>query len=531
MAGIYLLARMVSIFDTTLRDGAQSEGVSFSPEDKIEILRRLDDFGIDFVEGGWPSANPKDDEFFRRAREVDLRHAKLVAFGSTRHSGTTAANDPNLSSLIDCGTEWVCIFGKSWDLHALKALNVTLEENLEMVRDSVAHLVAHGKRVIFDAEHFFDGYAHNREYAMEVLRTAAKAGADWLCLCDTNGGTMPGTMSRVVADVVNSFDVPIGVHNHNDSEVGVANSLVAVEAGALMVQGTINGMGERCGNANLCSIIPNLTLKMGQKTGTVDMSRLTSLSRFVSEMVNQVPDASLPFVGRSAFAHKAGIHISAMNRDPQTYEHLDPTLVGNQRRYLISEQAGTASVMVKLAEMGIELERERGRAILEQIKILESEGFQFEGADASFELIVRRYMGEHIPQFDLGGFRIIVESSGEALISEASVKVTDAEGVLEHTAADGDGPVNALDRALRKALESFYPEIRGVRLVDFKVRVIDGKEGTAAKVRVLIRSTDSQHTWTTVGVSTDIIEASLMALVDSLEYVLMRTRGPMDQRW
>lgn len=524
MAGIYLSdPERVYTYDTTLRDGAQTEGVSFSTEDKLEILTRLDEFGIDFIEGGWPGSNPKDVLFFERAGQVKLRSARLVAFGRTRRANIAPEEDDNLGRLLEAGTGWVCIFGKSSVLQVEQALRVPLRENLAMIEESVSFLRGGSRKVVFDAEHFFDGWKENREYALEVLRRAERGGASVIVLCDTNGGSMPDEIGRIVGQVREAVDVPIGVHAHNDGEMAVANSLMAVEAGALMVQGTINGLGERCGNANLCSVIPALRLKMGRQVGDVDLRQLTALSHFVGEVANVAPDSRLPYVGRSAFAHKGGIHVSAVARDTRTYEHIDPAVVGNERRILVSELSGSATVATKLRELGIE--ESDGKQIIERLKQLEAEGFQFEGAEASFQLLVRRLRGEHVPRFTIDGFRVFVDVSGDSVKADASIKVIDSSGMIEHTAADGNGPVNALDRALRKALERFYPQLKGVRLTDYKVRVIDAKDATAAKVRVLIRSTDGKDSWTTVGVSTNIIEASLMALVDSMDYVLINDGG------
>lgn len=497
--------------------------MSFSTEDKLEILQKLDDFGIHMVEGGWPSSNPKDDEFFERARDLKLRNTRLVAFGSTRRARIAAEDDPSLQALAACAAKDICIFGKTWDLHVDRALQVSLEENLAMIEESVAYLCAAGKTVVYDAEHFFDGYKDNHAYAMECLAAAVRGGASWLCLCDTNGGTLPNEVRDAVKEVLEVHKVPVGIHSHNDSELAVACSLAAVAAGATMVQGTINGLGERCGNANLCSIIPNLKLKMGYSLPGIDLSRLTSLSTFVGETANVRPHGNLPYVGDWAFAHKAGVHVSAIARDSRTYEHVEPEVVGNRRRILISDMAGTASILEKAKEFGVDAGKESGRDILNRIKELESQGYQFDGAEASFELLVRRFRDNISPPFTVSGFRLFIDSLGNDLItSEASVKVVDSQGVMEHTAADGEGPVNALDRALRKALSRFYPVLNDVRLTDYKVRVLDEKDATAAKVRVLIRSTDGKHSWTTVGVSTNIIEASLMALVDSMEYILLK---------
>ncbi|NLX47142.1 MAG: citramalate synthase [Euryarchaeota archaeon] len=521
--GIYLLPARASIFDTTLRDGAQTEGVSFSTEDKLEILERLDAFGIDFIEGGYPASNPKDKAFFKAARDLELKNGKLVAFGATHRPGMRPEQDKGMEALLETGTEWISVFGKSWDLHVQKALQVPLEENLRIVHDTVAYLKGKGRRVIFDAEHFFDGYRENPDYAMKVLHEAEDAGADWICLCDTNGGAFPSLVGKVVSRIRQDIKVPLGVHAHNDGELAVGNSLAAIEAGASMVQGTMNGLGERCGNANLCSIIPNLMLKMNVETGIKNLDQLTAISHFVAEMANVSPDPRAAYVGKSAFAHKGGIHVSAVLKDPRTYEHVEPELVGNQRRILVSELSGVSNIMAKAGEMGIDTEKDGGRSILDLMKRREADGFHYEAAEASLELLMRKFKGEKTSPFKLEGFRTFMDVTGDVMTSEASVRVVDSDGTLEHTAADGNGPVNALDRALRKALERFYPVLKEVRLIDYKVRVIDGKEATAAKVRVLITSTDGAHTWTTIGVSGNIIEASLMALIDSIEYKLMRS--------
>ncbi|MBI0582343.1 MAG: citramalate synthase [Methanomassiliicoccales archaeon] len=519
------LAIKVALYDTTLRDGTQSEGVSFSTEDKLDIAVRLDQFGMDYIEGGWPGSNPKDQAFFEIAAKMKFEHARLVAFGSTRKAGTEASNDPNLQSLVASGAPCVAIFGKSWDRHVRNALKVTLEENLEMIADSVAFLKGRGLEVVYDAEHFFDGYKADQEYALSTLKAASDAGADWLVLCDTNGGSLPRDIEDAFDVVRKRFTLPLGAHVHNDGDLAVANSLASVEHGATMVQGTINGLGERCGNANLCSIIPALALKMHRQLSIRDLSHLTPLSNFVSETANIVADPRLPYVGRSAFAHKGGVHVNAVMKDAMTYEHIDPKTVGNERRVLVSELAGTASILAKMKEFGIDPDKESGRMVLDRLKDLESEGYQFEGAEASFELLIRRIQNGIKPPFRLEGFRIFVDVAGSNVSSEASIKVVDSTGAMEHTAADGNGPVNALDRAVRKALERFYPELRKVRLADYKVRVIDSKDATGAKVRVLIRSTDGERSWTTVGVSSNVIEASLTALLDSMEYKLMKARN------
>jgi 2-isopropylmalate synthase len=519
------LASKVALYDTTLRDGTQSEGVSFSTEDKLDIAVRLDQFGMDYIEGGWPGSNPKDQAFFEAAAKMKFEHARLVAFGSTRKAGTEASQDPNLRSLVASGAPSVAIFGKSWDRHVKNALKITLAENLELIADSVSYLKGHGLEVVYDAEHFLDGYKANPKYALDTLAAAANAGADWLVLCDTNGGSLPHEVEKAFDVVSERFDLPLGIHAHNDGDLAVANSLVSVEHGSTMVQGTINGIGERCGNANLCSIIPTLSLKMGRKLTVQNLAQLTPLSTFVSETANVTADPKLPYVGRSAFAHKGGVHVNAVMKDALTYEHIEPRLVGNERRVLVSELAGTSSVLAKMKEFGLDPKKESGKRVLDRLKELESEGYQFEGAEASFELLVRRLQDGIKPPFRLEGFRIFVDVAGNNVSSEASIKVVDSDGTMEHTAADGNGPVNALDRAVRKALECFYPELRQVRLADYKVRVIDSKDATGAKVRVLVRSTDGERSWTTVGVSSNVIEASLTALLDSMEYKLMKVRN------
>lgn len=512
----------VIIYDTTLRDGAQTEGVSFSCEDKLDILSRLDEFGIDFVEGGWPGSNPRDDEFFERAGAMGQKKTSLTAFGSTRRHGIPPSEDANLKALASCPAEWCCIFGKSWDFQVTEALRIGLDENLEMIEDSVGFLRESGKRVMFDAEHFFDGYYSNRDYAIAALKAAERGGAEWLILCDTNGGTLPEEITSAVEDVHLSTSVQLGIHCHNDSDLATACSLAAVNAGCTMVQGTINGIGERCGNANLCAIIPNLAFKQGINIGNVDLSHLTKLSKFVGEIANMAPAAGMPYVGDRAFAHKGGMHVSALVKDPRTYEHVDPSKVGNTRRVLVSDMAGRSSITEKLKELGLEISDDSSD-ITKKIKDMESKGYQFEGADASFELLVKRLRGDLEKRFDVAGFRIFMdERKGLEMDSEASIKVMDAEGNMEQTAADGNGPVNALDNALRKALARFFPSLKDVRLTDYKVRVLDEKSATAASVRVLMRTTDGESSWTTVGVSENVIEASLIALIDSLEYALMR---------
>ncbi len=483
-------------------------------------MRRLDAFGVDFIEGGWPGSNPRDDEFFSRAAPS---RSALTAFGSTRRHGVEPSEDANLKSLAECPAEWCCIFGKSWDFQVTAALGIALEENLAMIEDSVAFLRENGKRVMFDAEHFFDGWLANRGYSLEALEAAERGGAEWVVLCDTNGGSTPDVIAEACREAVSRLGIPVGIHCHNDSDLAPANSVAAVDAGCTMVQGTVNGIGERCGNANLCAVLPVLALKRGYDIGDVDLGSLTSLSRFVGEVANMAPAPGMPFVGERAFAHKGGMHVSALVKDPRTYEHLDPSAVGNSRRVLVSDMSGRASISEKLREMGLE-PGEDGGEITALIKRMESEGYEFEGADASFELLVRRLRGELEEMFTVAGFRVFIDSRDGGMDSEASGKVRNRDGEVEHTASDGNGPVNALDNAIRKALERFYPGLRGIRLTDYKVRVLDEKSATAASVRVLIRSTDGRSSWTTVGVSENVIEASLIALVDSLEYALLTGR-------
>ena len=525
-------AREVKIYDTTLRDGAQMEGISFSVEDKLLIARHLDALGVDYIEGGWPGSNPKDAEFFERVKSLQLSKATITAFCSTRKAELDASDDPNLLAVINSGVKAAAIFGKTWDFHVIHALRTTLDENLRMIEESVRFLKGHGIEVIYDAEHFFDGYKANRDYTMKTLAAAKEAGADVIVLCDTNGGTLPMEVGSIFQDVVATLDCPVGMHAHNDSGVAVANTLIAVQLGATHVQGTINGYGERCGNADLCSVIPSLKLKMGIDCVTDEqLAELTSISRLVDETANLRPNLYRPFVGRSAFTHKGGIHVSALMRHPETYEHTKPELVGNSRRVVISELAGASNVLYKAQEFSIPVERSSTgtKAIINMVKELEYQGYQFEGAEASFELLLRRAMEMHKSLFELEGFRLIVEkreSNGQP-VAEASIKLRVGDRVL-HTVSEGNGPVNALDGALRKALEDVYPELKKIRLTDYKVRVIDEASGTSAKVRVLIESANDHRTWGTVGVSTNIIEASWRALVDSIEYGLLYASVPSD---
>jgi 2-isopropylmalate synthase len=517
----------IDVYDTTLRDGSQAENVAFTHEDKVRITHELDELGIDYIEGGWPGSNPKDVEYFDRMKDEELSHAKLAAFGSTRHVKNEPGEDPNLNALLESETPVVTIFGKSWPLHVTEALQVELDENLEMIRSSIEYIKDQDREVIYDAEHFFDGYFDDPEYALDTIRAAEEAGADCVCLCETNGGRIPRDIESVFNEVVDEVSVDLGIHAHNDSGCGVANTLEAVEAGADHVQGTINGFGERCGNADLTTIIPNLELKMDHETiGEKNLKNIRKTSLFVYELANLTPDHRKPYVGDSAFAHKGGIHVSAIRRNPETYEHIDPELVGNSRRVLVSELSGKSNVMQKAEELGLGLEedREKAREVVEQVKELEGKGYQYEAAEGSFEILVNRMMDNHRTYFTLEGFRVINEQAKNGQPHcEATIRVT-VDGRKEHTAADGVGPVNALDNALRKALNEFYPELDDVRLTDFKVRVLDETSGTEAKVRVLAEMTDDDESWGTVGVSDNIIEASWQALTDGIDYKLMKTR-------
>ena len=525
------MATRIEIYDTTLRDGSQGEGVSFSSTDKLLIARRLDAFGVDYIEGGWPGSNPKDIDFFERAKKETFRHAKLAAFGSTRHASHPAEEDRNLQLLVEAQTPVVTIFGKSWLLHVHEALRVEPETNLEMVRDSVAYCVAQGREVIFDAEHFFDGYRDDAEYALEVLRVAAEAGSARLVLCDTNGGMLPHEVAEVVGTVCARISgVPIGFHGHNDAACGVADSLAAVRAGATHLQGTINGIGERCGNADLTGMLPALALKMDCATGCT-LAELTDVSLTVYELANLNPNKRQPYTGASAFAHKGGIHVSAIRRNERTYEHIEPKQVGNTRRVLVSELSGQSNLLFKARQLGIDLSGNAPEVknVLDEVKQREYEGYEYEAADASLELLMCRALGQFSSSFDVLGFRVIDEERGGTIVSEATVKVR-VGGEEEHTAAEGDGPVNALDGALRKALRPFFPFLEHIELIDYKVRVLSvkGLEGTASKVRVLVESTDGRDVWGTVGVSTNIIEASYEALIDSIEYRLMKNNVGSD---
>jgi len=522
----------VYLYDTTLRDGTQGENINFTAEEKIRIAIRLDDIGIHYIEGGWPGSNPRDRHFFELAKEVEFKNARLAAFGSTRKPGILPGDDPNLRALLESETPAVTIFGKTWDLH-VKLMSNTLEENLCMIEDSVAFLKKNSREVIYDAEHFFDGYKDNPDYALLTLKAAHRGGADVIVLCDTNGGTLPFELVPIFRQVRNSINgsgIMLGIHTHNDSGLAVANSIDAVNAGAVMVQGTVNGYGERCGNADMMAIIPILALKMNCPCMSAEnLKKLRSLSRFVSETANMIPLNNRPFVGRSAFAHKGGIHVSAVMKNPRAYEHMQPELVGNARHVLVSDMAGKSNIEYKAKELGVNLTNNGcdTRKIVEAVKIMEEDGYQFDAADGSLKIFLEKFTGQFQPVFDLQSFRVTIEKDKQKPCSaHATVKIS-VGCKDEIMAAEGDGPVSALDNALRRALHQFFPEIDEMHLVDFKVRVIDGRDGTAAKVRVLIDSRDADNIWSTVGVSEDIIEASWQALADSFQYKLAKQKNPV----
>ena len=519
--------KKISIYDTTLRDGAQTMGISFSLNDKLLIARALDRLKIDYIEGGWPGSNPKDDQFFRQIRKEKMRYSKVVAFGSTKRKGLSCKNDALLQSLVASEAAIITIVAKTWDFQVTRALNIRLKDNLALIFETIAYLKDRGRSVFFDAEHFFDGYNDNDAYCMEAVEKACEAGADMLVLCDTNGGTMPREVQRIIETIAPEIRVPIGVHFHNDAGVAVANSLAAVQAGAVSVQGTANGYGERCGNTNLMTLIPNLVFKLGYHcSAEKSLVHLTEVSRFISETSNLAHDERAPYVGGNSFAHKAGLHVSGLQKDARTYEHMEPGQVGNRRKVLVSELSGKSNIIFKAKEMGIELKNRvtLPTELLQKIKNLEDQGFQFEAAEGSFEILIREAIGEYRPFFNLKGFRVISEMTGsKKLPCEATIKV-EVGGIIEHTAANGYGPVEALDNALRKALEKFYPEIKELQLSDYKVRVLNEKSGTGATVRVLIDQKIKTKHWGTVGVSTDIIEASWQALVDGIEYLLFKQK-------
>lgn len=517
--------KKVTIYDTTLRDGAQGEGINFSLPAKMRIVRSLDEFGIDYIEGGFAASNPKDMEFFEEMKKVTLKHARLAAFGSTRRASHTVETDPGLAAILQTKAPVATIFGKSWLLHVEKVLKTTAAENLKMIADSVRYLKSKGKEVIYDAEHFFDGYLNNPEYALQTLEAAAAAGADALVLCDTNGGRLTSEIVRITTTVAARFpQAVLGIHAHNDAELAVANSLAAVETGASMVQGTINGYGERTGNANLCSIIPGLVLKMGlQPTCSVNLVNLRSLSLLLDEIADQRPPKSRPYVGESAFAHKAGMHVDAVSKVSQSFEHIEPAVVGNERRILMSELSGTSNIRLKTGEMGLDFQKDAPavKDILQRLEHMEKSGYAFESADASFKLLVQKVLKKHVPFFDLEGFSVVVQK--DDAVSKATTVATikiNVKGQTELTAGEGDGPVDALNDALRKVLRRFYPAVDSVVLQDYHVRILDPETATRATTRVLIDSSDGREHWGTVGVSNNIIEASWEALVDSVEYKL-----------
>ena len=518
---------LIELFDTTLRDGTQAQGINLSIHDKLVITQQLDEFGMDIIEGGWPGSNPKDKEYFQKVKQLPLKHARICAFGSTARHPEKVKTDSNLKLLIEAETPVISIFGKTWQFHSERSLGLTDEQNEELIYKSVQYLKEAGRHIVFDAEHFFDGYKDDPEFAIRMLKAAENGGADVLVLCDTNGGTLPNEVERIIRDVKTHVSTPLGIHAHNDGELAVANTLVAVQCGVRHVQGTVNGSGERCGNANLCSVIPNLYLKMDLKASShVNLKNLTSLSHYVDEVMNVVPNNRLAFVGSSAFAHKGGIHVSSVLKDSRMYEHIDPSLVGNEQHVVVSDLSGQSNIRYKARKLGIDLPggREFSKKFVESIKELEYQGFQFDGAEASFELLLRAELNDYEPFFKITYSKVNVmfnekgEDYAEAVLK---VKVGDDE---EHTAADGDGPVNALDNALRKALSRFYPEIAAIHLVDYKVRVLGEQNGTGAKVRVLVESSDGMSTWSTVGLSFNIIKASLQALSDSINYKLYKLK-------
>ncbi len=517
----------LEIYDTTLRDGSQQEGISLTVNDKLRVAKLLDDLGVGYIEGGWPGALPKDDEFFRRARtELDLKNAALTAFGSTRRPSLSVTNDPQLKALLDAETEVICIVGKSWDYHVREALRTDLDEGLRMVGESVEFLKSHGRRVFFDAEHFFDGYRSDPEFALGVLRTATEAGAERLVLCDTNGGMLPHEVIETLSDVRAALGDPsLGVHFHNDAGCAVASSLAAVQAGVRQVQGCVNGYGERTGNADLCSIIPDLAIKMNLPVvSSAQLEMLSPISHHIAELVNITLDPHRPFVGTSAFTHKAGLHTSALARRPDAYEHTRPELVGNYTRMVVSEQAGRASIHSKAAELGLEMTDELAVKVLERVKEMEHDGYQFDAADGSFELLVRKMTGWEQDFYELESFRTFIERrADEQVIAEATVKLV-VGGKRVVTTGEGNGPVHAIDEAVRAAMRTTYPEVDDLRLTDYRVRVLDSSDGTAARVRVLLETSDHENSWGTIGVHENVIEASWEALMDGLVVGLLRRR-------
>lgn len=519
--------RTIQIYDTTLRDGTQGEGVSLSLQDKLQITQRLDEIGVDFIEGGYPLSNEKDLEYFQRVRQLDLKHAKVCAFGMTRRKGLQAADDPGMRALVESLAPVCTVVGKTWDFHATEVLRVTLEENLAMIRESVSFLKQSGREVIYDAEHFFDGWKANPEYAAKTIQTAAEAGAQLIVMCDTNGGSLPEEIARCAREAqaaLRPYGAPVGIHCHNDCDLAVANSLAAVDAGAVQVQGTVNGFGERCGNADLISVVANLALKKDgyRVLGGHSLEHLTELSRYVYETANMLFRNNQPFVGQSAFAHKGGMHVSAINRVTRSYEHVNPELVGNERRILVSELSGRSNIVALTTKHNLADNRQLMDNILAQVVTLENQGYQFEAAEASFDLLVKRCAGTFQPHFQRLKYHVAVAADGDGnVVTEATVKLQ-VNGQFRHEVGEGDGPVNALDSALRKALNDAYPNLREMRLVDYKVRVVNSEAGTAARIRVIIESADPHGVWGTVGVSENIIEASWLALVDAIEYKLCK---------
>ncbi|WP_158735236.1 citramalate synthase [Alteribacillus sp. YIM 98480] len=526
------MAAQVKLYDTTLRDGTQGEGISLSVDDKIKIANKLDQMGVHYIEGGWPGSNPKDLNFFERAKDLSLDQAIITAFGMTRRPGLKAEEDPNLKRILESGVEAAALVGKTWDFHVTEAVQTSLEENVNMIYDSVCFLKEHGLEVIFDAEHFFDGFKNNKAYALKTILAAEDAGADCVTLCDTNGGSLPSDIAAILTEVQNELKVEIGIHCHNDGELGVANTLEAVNAGASHIQGTINGYGERCGNANLVSVIPNLQLKMGIECVSSDqLKQLTETSKYIHELANQTPPNGQPFTGKSAFAHKGGMHVSAVLKHPETYEHVTPEKIGNERRVLVSELAGQSNLLFKAKELGLSLDKSNPavKETIEKMKDMEHKGYQYEAAEASFELLIRNGMGENHDYFQLDHFKIITHKEKEgSFTTEAVVKMIIKDQTVM-TAAEGNGPVNALDHALRKAIGEFYPLVHEMYLSDYKVRVLDEAEATASTVRVLIESSDGKETWSTIGVSANIIEASWHALVDSIRYYFMKQRNRLEE--
>jgi len=513
----------ISIYDTTLRDGSQGEGILFSLQDKLQLTRRLDDLGVDYIEGGYPLSNPKDFEYFQAVRSLPLKHAKIVAFGMTRRKNAEPANDTCLRALLDAQSPVVTIVGKTWDMHVRDILGTSLDENVSMIADSVAYCKSQGREVFYDAEHFFDGYKANPEYALRTLKAAQDAGAAVVILCDTNGGTMPEVVAERTAVVRKALTCEIGIHTHNDCEMAVANSLAAVRQGATQVQGTMNGIGERCGNADLCSVIANLALKYKHEVlQPGSLQRLTEVSRYVYEVANMNFRPGQPFVGQSAFAHKGGMHTHAVAKNPVSYEHIEPETVGNERRILVSELSGQSTILAKTTKYAINHDKAMMASILNQVQDLENAGYEFEAAEASFDILVKKALGQYVPWFEKHNYRVNIEHPADQIpVTEATVRLS-AQGQTQHTASEGDGPVNALDGALRKALLPIYPRLAELHLVDYKVRVVNARAGTAARVRVVIECRDGADVWSTVGVSENIIEASWLALVDSIEYKLFK---------